>query len=374
MSKESHSFSPSVAEVVGVNCALILQHLMFLQKDNLKNGQDWKKVWVTRSAKALTTTYSYLSAKEIRGALDRLEGGEYIFSKIDNKTPGDRSKSFILTQIGLDLMGIPFDKRENGHLTKSQMSFDKRANDIKDSYTSYTHTNRGGVSEKETPSTPPDSDSVSDPDIPALDSETDTVRGATTKPDYPADFLDFWKQYAHPAGSKKTAASRWAHLTEKLKALAMAHLTAHVRATTTDKAKGGAGSVFKPFRCAAEVYLSERRWEAYAEIEARSNPIGDSDQYSEWSEMYDQYLRSCKAYWPEVLADCAHLSKKEFAIFKGGNYMKGIGRLDEKMQGDRLKKCHTAYNDRTPSAVKCGTVWSYYLDYIEKHMVELFTV
>jgi len=374
MSKESHSFSPSVAEVVGVNCALILQHLMFLQKDNLKNGQDWKKVWVTRSAQALTTTYSYLSAKEIRGALDRLEGGEYIFSKIDNKTPGDRSKSFILTEIGLDLMGIPFDKRENGHLTKSKMSFDKRANDIKDSYTSYTHTNRGGVSEKETPSTPPDSDSVSDPDIPALDSETDTVRGATTKPDYPADFLDFWKQYAHPAGSKKTAASRWAHLTEKLKALAMAHLTAHVRATTTDKAKGGAGSVFKPFRCAAEVYLSERRWEAYAEIEARSNPIGDSDQYSEWSEMYDQYLRSCKAYWPEVLADCAHLSKKEFAIFKGGNYMKGIGRLDEKMQGDRLKKCHTAYNDRTPSAVKCGTVWAYYLDYIEKHMVELFTV
>ena len=88
MSKESHSFSPSVAEVVGVNCALILQHLMFLQKDNLKNGQDWKKVWVTRSAQALTTTYSYLSAKEIRGALDRLEGGEYIFSKIDNKTPG----------------------------------------------------------------------------------------------------------------------------------------------------------------------------------------------------------------------------------------------------------------------------------------------
>jgi len=271
-------------------------------------------------------------------------------------------------------MGIRFDKRENGHLTKSKMSFDKRANDIKDSYTSYTHTNRGGVSEKETPSTPPDSDSVSDPDIPALDSETDTVRGATTKPDYPADFLDFWKQYAHPAGSKKTAASRWAHFTEKLKALAMAHLTAHVRATTTDKAKGGAGSVFKPFRCAAEVYLSERRWEAYAEIEARSNPIGDSDQYSEWSEMYDQYLRSCKAYWPEVLADCAHLSKKEFAIFKGGNYMKGIGRLDEKMQGDRLKKCHTAYNDRTPSAVKCGTVWAYYLDYIEKHMVELFTV
>lgn len=238
-----------------------------------------------------------------------------------------------------------------------------------------THTKRGVVSEKETTSTLPESDYVTNPNAPAHDSKLNPAVSAPTKRTaYPEDFEAFWKRYAHPEGSKKTAASRWAHLTAKEKTAALENLTAHIRATTTEKGKTKPGAIFKPYRCAAEVYISQARWEAYAEKERLSNPDSENDPYAEWSEMYAQYLRSCEAHWPDVLAQCAHLSKKEFATFKGGNYMKGIGRVGVEMQGNRLKKCHTAYNEQTPSATKYGTVWAYFLNYMEDQMIQMFTI
>ena len=144
MSKENHSFSVAVANEVGVYCALILQHLCFLQKALVANGENWQEKWVKRSVRSMKETYSYLSEKEIRGAKDRLERDGYVVSKIDNEQKGDRTKSFRLTQKGLAMLGIPFAKRAD-HLPKGQMTFPKRANDIvpkgqmliKEDYTSF---------------------------------------------------------------------------------------------------------------------------------------------------------------------------------------------------------------------------------------------
>ncbi|HRI61867.1 MAG TPA: hypothetical protein PK228_19145, partial [Saprospiraceae bacterium] len=125
---DSHSFSVQVASVVGVNCAIIIQHLQFLQKSMVGKDEDWTVVWVRRSTKTLRDTYPYFTDKEIRGALDRMEKWELIMSKIDNDFKTDRTKSFQLTANGRALMENGVDKRANVDLTKGQMEKPKRAN------------------------------------------------------------------------------------------------------------------------------------------------------------------------------------------------------------------------------------------------------
>ena len=122
MSKESHSFSVSVACEVGVNCSIILQHFIFLQRF-APDG------WVKKTAKAIKETYQYMTEKEIRGAIDRLCRDGYVFDKIENAVKADRTKSFFVTDSGHKLYGTePFDKRANG-VPKRANGFDKRAND-----------------------------------------------------------------------------------------------------------------------------------------------------------------------------------------------------------------------------------------------------
>lgn len=130
MSKESHSFSVSVAKEVGIQCALVIQHILFLQKSNVRDGEEWRSAWVKRSVKALTETYPYFSVKEIRGAIDRLELSGQIVSKTENESVFDRKKSFQLTNLGLELMGEnACDKRANAELQKGKTHLYKRAND-----------------------------------------------------------------------------------------------------------------------------------------------------------------------------------------------------------------------------------------------------
>lgn len=115
MSKLSHSFSVDVACSIGIEGAIILQHIIFLQGSS-EDG------WVKRSRAAMATTYPYLTDKQIRGALDRLERDGYLLSKIENKISSDRTKSFLVTKKGHELYGI-------SHWPFGPMQYDKRAND-----------------------------------------------------------------------------------------------------------------------------------------------------------------------------------------------------------------------------------------------------
>lgn len=123
--KDNHGFSVAVAQEVGVNRAIMLQHFKHLQIAFLDKEQSAKEVWVKRSRRALSETYPYFTEKEIRGCLDRLERDEYIRSKVDNVLNYDRTKSYQLDKKGWDLMGEPAsDKRAN----REQKASDKRAN------------------------------------------------------------------------------------------------------------------------------------------------------------------------------------------------------------------------------------------------------
>lgn len=130
MSKESHSFPVYVAERIGVIEAIVFQHMVFLQKEVGCDG------WVKRSRQALTETYSYLTEKQVRGAIDRIEQAGYIVATIENPNKFDRTKSYQVTESGYELMGIsPLAKRANAYLQKGQSEVPKRANAI--SYNSY---------------------------------------------------------------------------------------------------------------------------------------------------------------------------------------------------------------------------------------------
>lgn len=122
MSKESHSFSVSVACQIGVNSAIMLQHFIFLQRYS-PDG------WVKKSAKSIQETYPYLTEKEIRGAIERLCKGGFVFDKIENAVKADRTKSFFVSESGHKLYETePFALLSNG-VPKRANGFDKRAND-----------------------------------------------------------------------------------------------------------------------------------------------------------------------------------------------------------------------------------------------------
>ena len=129
-----------------MNCAIIIQHLQFLQKSMVGKDDDWTGVWVRRSTKTLRDTYPYFTDKEIRGALDRMEKWELIMSKIDNNFKTDRTKSFQLTANGRALMETGIDKRANVYSPKGQMEVPKKSDvdspkgrSIKEGYSSSNH-------------------------------------------------------------------------------------------------------------------------------------------------------------------------------------------------------------------------------------------
>lgn len=126
MSKDSHSFSVSVACEVGVPGAILIQHILFIQKSNISPGENWQEKWVKRTAVSIAKTYPYWSAKQVSTICDSLEKGSYIVSRISNALKTDRAKSYILTAKGLHLMGeIPFYQMENGFSEKANAATQK---------------------------------------------------------------------------------------------------------------------------------------------------------------------------------------------------------------------------------------------------------
>lgn len=131
--KDNHGFSVSVAQEIGVNRAIMLQHFRHLQIAFVDGEKSASEIWVKRSRRALTETYPYLSEKEIRGCLDRLERDDYIRAKVDNALNYDRTKSYQLSKKGWELLGLPASaqkaNREQKASDKRANGFDKRAND-----------------------------------------------------------------------------------------------------------------------------------------------------------------------------------------------------------------------------------------------------
>lgn len=94
-----HSFEPAIAKRVGVNAAVIYQNIIWWAEKNAANDRHehdglW---WTYNSISAFAELFPYLTGKQIRIALDKLEEAGLIVSGNFNKSPYDRTKWYAPT-------------------------------------------------------------------------------------------------------------------------------------------------------------------------------------------------------------------------------------------------------------------------------------
>lgn len=353
MSKETHSFSVDVATRIGVNSAIILQHLAHLHKVNLGNGENWKsgRYWINKTIKAMNIIYPYLTIKEIRGSLDRMEGGGYILSANMADNHFDRTKWYSIEEGGFDILGIPADlrhvapeafaKRANGSVQNGNSDFTKRANEnvtkgqmnTKVYYSNYSNSTMS-LSEKE------------------------SDEGQT-------DFEQLWHAYAFKKGSKKTANARWNKLSQADRANVWAALDLYKRETVTEESAARAGK-FKPMRKHLDKFLSARTWEAYIDrIEEQQN-----EPPTPFDENYKKYLTWVEQNYPAVLKSTAQLSRAQFVEFKSTSYVKGVRDIGPDSEMSMFKRAHTEFCENAATARKFSDVYEYHCSLIQ-HRVKI---
>ena len=89
-----HSFDPQIAKQVGVNAAVIYQNIIWWCAKNAANRKHEHdgRFWTYNSVKAWNELFPYMTAKQIRSALDRLECDGFILSGNFNTSAYDRTK------------------------------------------------------------------------------------------------------------------------------------------------------------------------------------------------------------------------------------------------------------------------------------------
>lgn len=107
-----HHFNINVAEKYGINCAVLLQNIYFWVEKN-KANQDNNNYfdgyyWTYNSAKAFAKYFSYMTERQIRYALEKLESeGLILVRNYSDKC--DRTLWYTVTQKALNLL---FNKEE----------------------------------------------------------------------------------------------------------------------------------------------------------------------------------------------------------------------------------------------------------------------
>ena len=89
-----HSFDPMIAKQVGVNAAVIYQNILWWAEKNAANGKHehdglW---WTYNSITAFEELFPYMTAKQIRTALTKLEDDGLVAVGCYNKSQYDRTK------------------------------------------------------------------------------------------------------------------------------------------------------------------------------------------------------------------------------------------------------------------------------------------
>lgn len=89
-----HSFDPEIAHRVGINAAVIYQNIVWWCEKNAANERHVHegRSWTYNSIKAFDALFPYLTSKQIRTALDKLESDGLILSGTFNKAGYDRTK------------------------------------------------------------------------------------------------------------------------------------------------------------------------------------------------------------------------------------------------------------------------------------------
>lgn len=96
----NHSFNTEIAQEIGVIPAIMLEHIAFWVLKNKANQTAEKdgRSWTFSTMEGFQTYFPYLTAKQIRYALEKLESGKYLETGCFNNNHFDRTKWYTLTE------------------------------------------------------------------------------------------------------------------------------------------------------------------------------------------------------------------------------------------------------------------------------------
>lgn len=109
----THSFDTQIAEKVGLTKAIFLNYFGYWHERNSANKHHLHDdyVWTYNSVSAFTNTFCYLTPKQIRLVLEKLEDEGWIKTGNYNKIAIDRTKWYALTQKACSLLSLRFDQK-----------------------------------------------------------------------------------------------------------------------------------------------------------------------------------------------------------------------------------------------------------------------
>lgn len=105
---KKHVFDIEVAQIVGVNAAILLENIAYWvehSKANCTNFHDGR-YWTFNSMKAFEELFPYIKPRGIRTALDKLKDAGLVIVGNYNKSPYDRTQWYALTEKAEALLGL----------------------------------------------------------------------------------------------------------------------------------------------------------------------------------------------------------------------------------------------------------------------------
>lgn len=368
MSKETHSFSVDVACRIGVNAAIIIQHLAHLHKVCLGNGENWKagRYWINKTIRAMSIVYPYLTIKEIRGCIDKMEQEGYIVSAKISENPFDRTKWYSFEDGGFDLLGVPSDlrhvapdafaKKANGMSQNGNSDFTQRANEnvtkgqmnnkvYYNSYNNYTLSDSQAKSDRKRKT------KVDTRACQSVDQSDDAYT-----------FAEFWNDYGHKVGSKTKTETAFGKLSHQDKMSIRSTLPIYLRSTVT-KDTARAGGTFRPLRQHPLTYINGRMWKTYEDQVAEQN-----EQATPYDDNYRAYLDWVQQNFPALLQQTAQLSKPQFVTYKSTSYVRGVREIGSQAELNTLRRAHEEFTTNIALADKYPDVFTYHCSLIEKRV------
>lgn len=111
---DKHYFDVHIAELYGINCAVILQNIWHWEQHHAANGKNFYegRYWTYNSAAAFSALFPYLSKKQIEIALKKLRDNEILLVNNFNKQKWDRTLWYSVSEKGMELLGANLPQRE----------------------------------------------------------------------------------------------------------------------------------------------------------------------------------------------------------------------------------------------------------------------
>jgi len=138
----AHSFPVELAEKLGLEESLILQHFYYWHKKNEGNNKNFidGHYWTYNSIDGFSSIFTYISTYKIRNVLKRLEEEGYVIKGNHNKKKYDRTSWYALTDKAISLFDTSICRNQQMDLSKSANASVEINKPIPDSNT-YSNTN-----------------------------------------------------------------------------------------------------------------------------------------------------------------------------------------------------------------------------------------